>query len=124
MTYTALPMKELWLQLAQNGSLAACPLVADTAAGLATAPFSCAFTAAVEKAAASGVLHPPEAAVLLAFGRECGQYDLPRQTAQVKGCLAQLTDLREEAREQVAARGQIYRVMGAAGGAALALLLL
>ncbi|MBQ8683947.1 MAG: stage III sporulation protein AB [Clostridia bacterium] len=124
MTYTALPMRELWLQMARNGSLSACSLVADTAMGLKDAPFSVAFSAAVEKAARSGTLRQAEAAVLLAFGRECGQYDLTRQTALIKGCLAQLERLREEARGQAVARGQIYRVMGVAGGAALALLLL
>lgn len=125
MTYTALPMKTLWQQLAQAGSpVNACPLVADTAAGLREMPFSVAFAAAVEKAVTDGTLRPPEEAVLRAFGRECGQYDLPRQTAQVKHCLCQLTELRTQAREEAVSRGQICRVAGAAGGAALALLLL
>lgn len=122
--YTALPMKTLWRQLAQDGSFAACPLVAETVAGLEDCTFSEAFGAAVERLAARDWLWPSEKEVLLRFCRECGQYDLSRQTAQLRRCGEELGALRREAAEAASSRGRLYRVMGAAGGGALVLLLL
>lgn len=125
MSYTALPMRTLWLGLAQNGSFSGCPLVKETAARLEGGnPFSDAFAEAVDALAARDWLQPPEQTVLLAFSRECGRYDLSRQTAQLKGCRAELVHLLQEARGAANSRGRLYRVLGAAGGGALALLLL
>ncbi len=118
-------MRTLWLGLAQNGSFSACPLVQETATRLEEgSPFSAAFAAAVDALADRDWLQPPEQAVLLAFSRECGQYDLARQTAQLKGCRGELSHLLQEARGLTDSRGRLYRVLGAAGGGALALLLL
>ena len=121
---SARPMGDLWRQLAQMNSHAACPLVVATAQGLAAAPFSVAFAAAVEQLSEQGVLAQEERDILLAFGAESGQYDLSRQAAQIQGCVAQLEAVRESAAELARTRGQVVRVMGMAGGAALALLLI
>ena len=124
LTYTAAPMGQLWRRLAAIDGVGTCPLVSATAAQLSALPFSAAFAAAVEKESAAGRLQPSEKQLLLTFAAECGQYDLPRQAAQIEECIGRLSDLRVAAKEQFAARGQVYRVMGLGGGAALALLLL
>lgn len=117
-------MGELWRQLAQMDSHVACPLVTATAERLAAAPFSRAFSMAVEHLTEQGVLQQAERGVLLSFAAECGQYDLSRQAAQIQGCVTQLEAVRQTASELARTRGQVYRVMGIAGGAALALLLI
>ena len=124
LTYSAAPMGQLWRQLATMDGVGDCPLVADTVNGLEEMPFSAAFGAAVERLSATGQLHPSERQLLLSFGMECGRYDLPRQTAQMRGCIQGLEELRDGAREQLKSRGQVYRMMGVSGGAALALLLM
>jgi len=124
MTYTARPMSELWRQLAQNEAYSGFSLVQDTAAGLADAPFGVAFAAAVERAAEAGFLQPPGRQLLLEFGEGCGRYDLARQEQHIRHYCDRLAELEEEARRQAAVKGRICPVMGLAGGAALALLLL
>ena len=124
LTYGARPMGEMWLQLAEDESFVCCPLVADTAAGLANAPFSEAFRRGVEKCAAEGLLGASERQLLLEFGAECGRYDLARQAAQIRSCIRGLQELCAVAAEQAGTRGQLYRVLGVAGGCGLALLLL
>lgn len=124
LTYSAAPMGQLWRQLAEMEGIGNCPLVADTVGGLAEMPFSAAFTAAVERMGAVGLLQPSERQLLLTFGAECGQYDLPRQAAQIRSCIQGLEELCNAAREQLKSRGQVYRLMGMSGGAALALLLI
>lgn len=117
-------MGQLWQRLGEIEGTGTCPLVRETVAGLSMQPFSAAFAEAVEKQSAAGRLQPSEKQLLLAFGAECGQYDLPRQAAQIEECIRRLADLREAAKERFVTRGQVYRMMGLCGGVALALLLL
>lgn len=124
MTYTTRPVSQLWQQLAADEGPKRCFLVVQTAAYLSRYPFAEAFRQAVEDAVGEGRLQAEEQQVLLSFSREWGQYDMERQTAQIRDCIRQLSHLRQEAAEQAKAKGKIYQVAGVAGGMALALLLL
>ena len=117
-------MSVLWRQLAQNEVYSGFSLVRDTAVGLAEAPFTVAFAAAVERAVERGLLQPPGHQLLLEFGEGCGRYDLVRQEQHIRHYCARLAELEADARHQAAVKGRICPVMGLAAGAALALLLL
>ena len=117
-------MGQLWQRLAAIDGIGACPLVTATVAKLSAMSFSAALSAAVEQESAAGRLQTAEKQLLLIFAAECGQYDLSQQAAQIEECIGRLGDLRAAAKEQFAARGQVYRMMGLGGGVALALLLM
>ena len=124
LTYTARPMKELWLSCAASGLFEDLPLLADTAAGLERTDFVAAFSAAVETSAARGLLTAEGRRLLLEMGQGCGRYDLAGQEQHLRRYGERLASLREELARQAAAKGPIYRVMGPAAGAALVLLLM
>lgn len=122
--YTARPMRELWLSLAASGLFEDLPLLTDTAAGLEEEGFLPAFTAAVEISAARGLLTAEGRRLLLEMGQGCGRYDLTGQGEHLRRYRERLTALREEMSRQASAKERIYRVMGPAAGAVLALLLM
>ena len=124
MTYTARPIAVLWRHLAGSESLGDFALVRDTVAGLEQNTFGAAFAAAVDAAAERGDLSVAGRQLLLEFGEGCGRYDLLRQEQHIRHYCDRLAELEAEARRQAAVRGRIYPVMGLAGGASLALLLL
>ncbi len=124
MTFTALPMADLWRRLATREVFADYILLQDTAAGLDAQDFSSAFTGAVERAVEVGLLESPGRQLLLEFLEGCGRYDLTGQTAHITQYGDRLEVLEQETAQKAAALCRIYRVMGVAGGAALALLLL
>lgn len=123
MSYTALPMPELWRRLAQNEGFAAFPLVRDTAELLPDTPFSTAFSRAVEKAEQQGLLLTPARQLLLEFAEGCGHTDLVGQQAHIEYHRTLLSAQEEEARRVWQEKGRVYRVLGLAGGVALMLLL-
>lgn len=123
LTYAAVPMAELWHRLAA-GELGGFSLVADTAAALADQPFSAAFRRAVEMARQEGLLTAENARLLLEFGDGCGRLGLAGQAAHLQAYHRQVVAAAEEARRQADAKGQVYQMLGVAGGVGLSLLLL
>lgn len=124
MSYTARPMSELWRRLAQGEGFAAFSLVQDTAKMLPGTSFASAFSAAVEKAEGEGLLLPPDRQLLLEFAEGCGHTDLAGQQAHIEYYRALLAAREEDARRLWQEKGRMYRVLGLAGGVALALLLM
>ena len=124
MSYTAQPMGELWQRLAQNEAFAAFPLVQDTAAGLSSAPFFAAFSAALERAETEGVLLPADRLLLTEFAVGVGSTDLSGQQAHIAYYRDRLSQREEEARRTYEEKGRVYRVLGLTGGLALTLLLM
>lgn len=123
LTYAALPMSDLWYGLA-TGELGKFSLVADTARELNTASFVTAFHRAVDIAAAQGVLTAADKQLLLEFGDGCGRYGLAGQSAHIRAYHQQVESAAEVARQQATAKGQVYQMLGVAGGVGLSLLLL
>ncbi len=117
-------MISLWRRLAAAEVFVDHRLLQDTAAGLEDAPFGAAFSRAVERAQTDGLLTPVGRQLLLEFGAGCGRYDLTRQAEHIRHYRQQLEELESQLTEQAAVKGRLYRVLGSAGGVALALLLL
>ena len=122
--YTALPMKELWCRLASMPVFSDFSLLQDTAQGLKSADFSCAFMGAVERAFAQGRLTPAGHQLLLEFAEGCGRYDTNRQEEHIAHYRDRLGELEGDLRQEADSKGRVYRVMGMAGGGALVLLLM
>lgn len=116
-------MTTLWRRLATREVLGNYTLLQDTVAGLDTEDFATAFTEAVERAASSGLLESAGRQLLLEFLEGCGRYDLTGQTTHITRYADRLEELEGETAQRATALGRIYRVMGVAGGSALALLL-
>ena len=123
--YTAQPMAVLWRRLAAQGVYENCRLLRDTVAALGEdTPFPTAFSAAVETARAAGLLTTAGHSLLSECGAGLGRYDLTRQAAHLCHYRQQTEELAAALEREAAERGRLYRVVGLAGGAALALLLL
>lgn len=123
LTYAPLPMADLWRGLAA-GELGGFSLVADTALALEKASFPMAFRRAVEDAAAQGLLTPGDTQLLLEFGAGCGRLGLAGQAAHIRAYRQQVETAAETAKQQATAKGQVYQMLGVAGGVGLSLLLL
>lgn len=123
-SYSRRPMASLWQTLAAVEAFATFSLVQDTAAGLKQAAFSEAFAGAVNRAVAAGLLTPVPQQILLEFGGTCGRLGLEQQVAHIRACRQQVERACADARQEAAARGQVYRMLGLSGGIGLALLLL
>lgn len=124
MSYTALPMPELWRRLAQGEGFATFALVQDTAKALPDASFSAAFAQAVTAAEEEGLLLPPVRQLLMEFGEGCGHTDLAGQQAHIAYYRELLTAQEQQARSLWQEKGRVYRTLGLAGGIALMLLLI
>ena len=124
MSYTALPLPDLWRRLAQYEAFSAFSLVRDTVDGLSCHSFTDSFSAAVEKAAEADWISPATAQLLAEFARGCGSTDLQGQQAHVEYYRTLLSAEEEESRRLWQERGRVYRVLGLTGGVALALLLM
>lgn len=125
LSYTAQPLAQLWLLLAENTVTARYPLVADIAAGLRRGrPFSEAFDVSVEGAVRQGVIQAPEEALLRELGAVLGRSDRAHQRQCIAHFHEQLTDVRRSAEQFAGTRAKIYQMMGVAGGVCLALILL
>lgn len=124
MSYTALPMGDLWRRLAAYDAFAACSLVQDTARRLGDAAFCAAFAQAVEQAQTDGLLPPSARGILLEFGEGCGRTDLAGQQAHIAYYRSLLAAQAADARRNWQDKGRVYRVLGITGGAALMLLLM
>ena len=124
MSYTARPMPELWRRLAQGEGFAAFSLVQDTAKALPDTAFAAAFSAAVRRAEAEGVLLSPACGLLLEFAEGCGHTDLAGQQAHIEYYRTLLEAQEQEARRAWQEKGRMYRVLGISGGVALMLLLM
>ena len=124
LTYTALPLGDLWRRLAAEDVFADCPLLTDTVAALESLPFAAAFSQAVERSVTTGLLDEQGRGLLLEFAATCGRVGPAQQAAQIAACQKGLHQLEQQARQQAAARGQVYQMLGVAGGVGLSLLLL
>ena len=125
LTYTAAPLAALWLSLAEDAATASYPLVEATADGLRQgASFAEAFGAALDKASASGVIRPPEQALMRELCTTLGRSDRVHQRESLARFREQLADVRHAAEQQASTRAQVYQMLGVAGGVSLALLLL
>ncbi len=124
LTYTALPLGALWRRLAEEEIFTDCSLLTDTVAALETKPFAAAFARAVEQAASAGLVDTQGKSLLLEFANLCGRVGPTQQAAQIRACQSGLRLLQQQAQEQAAARGQVYQMLGVAGGVGLSLLLL
>lgn len=122
--YTAAPMSEVWHRLARWPSFRNMPLLRDTVAGLEEHTFADAYVGAVETAAQRGLLTEEGRRLLLEFGEGCGGYDLVGQQRHIRHYQQRVAALQEQAAQEAALRGRLYRVMGPAAGVALALLLM
>lgn len=124
MSYTALPMPDLWRRLAQSEGFAAFSLVQDVAKDVSDTSFSSAFSVAVEKAEEEGLLLPSARQLLVEFAEGCGHTDLTGQQAHIEYYRTLLSAQEEESRRVWQEKGRVYRVLGLAGGVALMLLLM
>ena len=124
LTYTAQPLGTLWRRLATEGIFADCLLLTHTVVALDGNPFAVAFSQAVEQSAAAGLLDERGRSLLLEFANLCGRVGPAQQAAQIAACQSGLRQLAQQAKEQAAARGQVYQMLGVAGGVGLSLLLL
>lgn len=123
-TFSPRPMAEIWQQLAASPEFSQYLLLQETASRLSEMGFGVAYSGAVEMAFARGQLTPSGRQLLLEFGAGCGLYDLVRQTAHIRHYRNGLVALREDLHRQVTEKSRLYRVLGMAGGGALALMLL
>lgn len=117
-------MPELWERLTAMPAFSDCLLLTATAERLTDGDFATAFSGAVEWCYSAGRLTPAGRQLLLEFGAGCGRYDYVRQQAHIRHYCDRLWDLQRELESDAAVKGRLYRVLGAAGGGALALLLL
>ena len=124
LTYTALPLGTLWRRLAAEGIFADCLLLSYTVTALDAMSFAAAFSQAVEQAEEAGLLDEQGRGLLLEFAAVCGRVGPAQQAAQIAACQSGLRQLARQAREQAVARGQVYQMLGVAGGVGLSLLLL
>lgn len=124
MSYTALPMPDLWRRLAQNEAFSAFSLVKHTAEGLAQASFATAFSRAVDKAEQDGMVLPSAGQILREFAEGCGHTDLMGQQSHLEYYRTLLSAQEEQARCVWREKGRVYRVLGVTGGIALMLLLM
>lgn len=125
LTYTAAPLSALWEALAGNEVFSRYPLVRDTVDGLRRSEtFGAAFGAALDRALQQGLLQTTERELLFELGDALGRTGLTEQKRTIRDCRERLCERRHAAEELARVRGQIYQVMGIAGGVALALLLL
>lgn len=99
-------------------------LLTYTVTALRAKPFAEAFAAALEQVAPTACLQPQDRQLLLEFGYGCGRTDVAGQQAHIRGYREQLALLRREAEQRAVSRGQVYRMLGVAGGVGLALLML
>lgn len=124
LSYEPQPLAALWTGLAKGDAFSGFTLVQDTVLCLEEVGFYPAFAQAVKRAAAAGWLTEGDKELLLAFGEGCGRLGLSQQVAQTQACCRQMEQARDAAREQASAKGQVYQMLGVAGGVSLALLLL
>ncbi|MBQ3203070.1 MAG: stage III sporulation protein AB [Clostridia bacterium] len=124
MSYTSLPMPDLWQRLAQGEAFAAFPLVQEVAKELSHIPFADAFASALEKAEGEGAMLPSDRQLLLEFAAGCGHTDLEGQQAHIEYYRSLLSAQEGEARRVWQEKGRVYRVLGLTGGMALMLLLM
>lgn len=117
-------MTEIWQYLADSGEFSCYALLQHTLCRLPQEGFCAAFSQAVEQDFVSGLLTPAGRQLLLEFGAGCGPYDQQRQETHIRHYRERLVSLQEDLRHQVAEKSRLYRMMGLAGGGALALLLL
>ena len=122
--YTAAPMDAVWRRLTVWPNFRSMPLLTDTVAGLNGGCFTAAFSAAVETAAAKGLLTDEGRCLLLEFGEGCGGYDLEGQREHIRHYRGRIARLQQQTAADAAVRGRLYRVMGVSVGAALALMLM
>ena len=100
------------------------PLLRDVAQELNKADFAPAFSVAVERAYTAGLLTSTGRQLLLEFGEGCGRYDVTREEEHIAHYRALLKEQECLLQQEADSKGRVYRVMGMAGGGALALLLL
>ncbi len=120
--YGAQPMDVLWQHMAASGTLGSFALVRDTVKGLDSHPFAVAFQRAVTKATSAGWLTAESARLLHEFGESSGRFDMAGQLTHLAGCQQRLQTATEEAKQVAVAKGQIYQMLGLAGGVGVALL--
>ena len=123
LTYTALPLTQLWRQLAAGEAFQDVPLAQVTAEKLKEHPFFEAYTAGVDSMAGDG-LTAADRQLLLEFGEGCGRTGLAEQAAHIRAYQRLLEQAQQEAQQRAATQGAVYQMLGLAGGVALALLLL
>ncbi len=99
------------------------PLLAETKALLTDGDFAVAFSGGVERCYAAGRLTDSGRQLLLEFGAGCGRYDYQRQQCHVRQYCDRLLDLQRELEADAQVKGRLYRVLGAAAGGAVVLLL-
>lgn len=121
MTHTALPLATLWKQLATEKTYAALPLVQETAKALDNHTFSEAFALGAK---ATDGLQDADCRLLTEFGEGCGRTGLEAQVAHIRTYRQLLDEMGAEAEKTAATKGPVIQMMGLAGGAALALLLM
>lgn len=124
LSYTAEPMAQLWHRLYESEAFGSFSLVQDTVAGMEHEPFAAAFAAATERAVRLAALLPEDRCLLEEFGVGCGHSGLTEQLTHIRAARERFSRAREQAEARAAARGQVYQMMGVAGGVGLALLLL
>lgn len=125
LTYTAAPLSVLWATVAENKIFIRNAFVQDTADGLRRGEvFGVAFGGALDRALQQGLLQTTERELLFELGDALGRTGLTEQQRTIRDCRERLCERRHAAEELARVRGQIYQVMGVAGGVALALLLL
>lgn len=117
-------MTEIWQYLAASAEFTGYDLLQHTAAFLPREDFVTAFSLAVEQDYGCGLLTPTGRQLLLEFGAGCGPYDQQRQEEHIRHYRERLAALGEDLHRQTAEKSRLYRVVGLAGGGALALLLL
>ena len=124
LAYTPCPMPQLWQKLTAVPVLSECLLLTKTAEWLTDGDFATAFSKGVEQCYVAGCLTPYGRQLLLEFGGGCGRYDYLRQQAHIRRYCDRLGDLLTDLEADAAIKGRLYRVLGVAGGGALALLLM
>ena len=117
-------MKVLWQRLAETPVLGDFSLLRDMAKELEQTDFATAFSTSVERAYTAGLLTLIGRNLLLEFGEGCGKYDVTRQEEHIAHYCALLQEQERLLLREASSKGRVYRVMGMAGGTALALMLL
>lgn len=125
LAYSAQPLAVLWQTLATDLSVSTYSLVKDTAKELCKGvPFYMAFSRAVDTLTDSGRLTSTAAMLLKELGGVLGHSGLNEQVQLIRHCAERLKKERKAAEKHALARARVYPMMGLAGGASLALLLL
>lgn len=124
MSYAAQPLTQMWRGFAADEMFGDFSLVRDTVERLDEQPFSRALQAALHRAVQTDGLTVADHALLQEFAAGCGVTGMDEQRRHLEAYARLCRQQSDEAAQQASVRAPVYRMMGVAGGVAVAMLFL